>query len=96
MAIVEIKGIVKKIYSSCFTVSEKVQLPGYDFEKSYTVWSKEKYNVGDEIFVRGKLSMKLKTYGDEGKSFIDISINDAIIHPIKVKNESEALGQKEE
>ncbi len=93
MAVVEIKGIVKKVHASSFTVAEKVQLPGYDFEKIYTIWSKEKYNVGDEVFVRGKLSMKSKTYGDEGKSYIDVSINDPIIHPLKIKAETIELGQ---
>lgn len=80
MAIVEIKGIVKKVHSSSFTVAEKVQLPGYDFEKLYTVWCKDdKPSVGDNVEVRGKLSMKSKSYGDAGQTYIDVSINDPLI-----------------
>lgn len=78
MAIVEIKGVVKKVYASSFTVAEKVQIPGYEFEKLYNVWSKEGPAIGSLVSVSGKLSMKIKTYGEgtEQKSFIDVSINE--------------------
>lgn len=82
MAIVEIKGVVKKVYASSFTVAEKVQIPGYEFEKLYNVWSKDGPTVGSIVSVTGKLSMKIKTYGEgtEQKSFIDVSINEPTIN----------------
>jgi hypothetical protein len=79
MAIVEIKGVVKKVHASSFTVAERVQIPGYDFEKLYTVWSKSKEDtppIESIVMVRGKLSMKTKKYGDSGQTYIDVSIND--------------------
>lgn len=79
MAIVEIQGVVKKVYQSSFTVAEKVQVPGYDFEKSYTVWSKTPPLQGATVTVRGKLTMKIKTYGDDHKSYIDVSINEPVV-----------------
>lgn len=83
MAIIEVTGIVKKVYSSSFSVGEKVQIPGYDFEKIYTVWTKNSPTIGSTVFVRGKLSMKSKTYGESGQSYIDVSINEPVVTVLK-------------
>jgi hypothetical protein len=80
MAILEIRGVVKKVNASCFVVAEKVQIPGYEFEKSYTVWSKDAPPEGTLVVVKGKMTMKIKTY--ELKTFSDISINDPTIEII--------------
>lgn len=85
MAIIEVSGIVKKKYSSFFVISERVTLPGYDFEKNYNVWSDEDIQIGSSVFVRGTLSTKIKKYTDEKqaqKVYVESSINDPVITPI--------------
>lgn len=83
MAIIKVEnGVVKKVFSSCFIISEDIHVPGFgNFEKSYTVWSKEPTTIGSIVTVTGKLSMKSKVY--EGKNMIDVSINDCDIEFVK-------------
>lgn len=87
MAIIQINNaVVKKVYSSSFVVGEVIKVPGYgEFEKTYTVWSKNSFPVGSIVDVSGRLSMKAKVY--EGKTLIDISINDPEIKAITIAEE---------
>lgn len=79
MATVEIEnGQVRKIIEGYgFKVSEEIRLKnGESATRWYTVWTRDKFEVGDQLRIKGDLSVKLEEYtGRDNKPATGLSVN---------------------